>query len=208
MAITRYSNNRTYRCAGYLNGRICANNRSVKRDTLERVLLADIKAGLQSEDVLREVERRVREAARSRPKDNTLARIAKLEAEIENIVGAIGAGMLSPALRQRLQEAEAELARVKAAPKTASVESLLPELPGIIRKHVAAIEQFAQLDPVRARTAVRLTLQSDSIVLRPAEHGRHVIAEFGLVPCRSQRQGTVRKYVVAGVGFEPTTFGL
>ena len=190
-------NNRAYDCAGYLNARICSNNRSVKRETLERVLLADIKAGLQSEDVLREVERRLRQALRSRKRDDGTGNVAKLEAEIANIVSAVAQGLLSPALRQRLQEAESELALFKGAPKPASVETLLAQLPGIIRKHASTIERFAQHDPVRARAAVRQALESDSIVLRPAQHGRHVIAEFGIAPV-AVAAGAVAESVVTG----------
>ena len=109
--------------------------------------------------------------------------------------------------RQRLQETEAEIDRLKRASKPAPVESLLPQLPALIRKHVATIERFAQHDPLRARAAVRQALQTDLIVLRPAEHGRHVIAYFGLDPV-AIATGTEAENVVAGAGFEPATFGL
>jgi len=55
------------------------------------------------------------------------ARIRKLENLIENMVAAIGQGLMPPALRQRLQEAESELQRLRSAPKPASVEGLPPK---------------------------------------------------------------------------------
>jgi hypothetical protein len=62
------------------------------------------------------------------------------------------------------------------------------------------IERFAQRDPLRARAAVRQALETHSIVLRPTEHGRHVVAEFGLVPV-AVATGTVAENVVAGACF-------
>lgn len=110
-----------------------------------------------------EIGRRVRQAARSRRQDHTPARIAKLEAEIAHLVEAIGQGMLSPALRQRLQDAEADMQRLKSAPKPASLESLLPRLPALIRAHVTNLAQLAAQEPVRARAAVRQALETDLI---------------------------------------------
>jgi hypothetical protein len=106
----------------------------------------------------------------------------------------------SPKCVFRLQETEAEIERLRRAPRPASVESLLPQLPVLIRKHVATIERFARHDPARARAAVRQALEADSIVLRPAEHGRHVVAEFGLVLV-AVATGTSSENVVAGARF-------
>ena len=85
-------NKRTYRCAGFLNGRICSNNRHVRRETLERVLLADSKTALSSDEVLLEIEHRVRHALRARKPDDDAPGIAKLEAEVDHLVAAIGQG--------------------------------------------------------------------------------------------------------------------
>jgi hypothetical protein len=88
----------------------------------------------------------------------------------------------SAALRLRLQTAEAELERLTSAPKPASIESLLPRLRELIRAHVRNIAQLAEREPVRARAAVQQALEADAITIRPAEAGRNVIAEYGLVP--------------------------
>ena len=55
--------------------------------------------------------------------------------------------MISPALRQRLQTAEAELERLTSAPKPASIESLLPRLPELIRAHVRNLASLAVHEP-------------------------------------------------------------
>ncbi len=110
----------------------------------------------------------MRKALRSRRKDDSTRRIAKLGAEVDHLVAAIGDGIISPALRQRLQTAEAELERLTSAPKPASIESLLPRLPELIRAHVRKIAQLAAHEPVRARAAVQQALEAVAITIRPA----------------------------------------
>ena len=200
-------NTERYACAGYINGRICSNNHYVRRDRLEAALLADIKAGLLGDGVVSEIERRIRRGLQSQTTNNIPVRVGRLEGEIANMVSAIGEGLISPALRQRLQAAEAELERLKTIPKPVSVELLLPRLPEIIRTHVRELERLAQREPVRARAAVRQALEADTITIRPAEAGRGVVAEFGLVRVQLMT-GTSSESVVAGAGFEPATFGL
>jgi len=89
-----------------------------------------------------------------------------------------------------------ELERVRSAPKSASVETLLPRLPALIRAHVRNLGQLAAHEPVRAWAAVRQALDTD-ITIRPAEAGRHVVAEYGLMPLRIA-SGTKSESVVAG----------
>jgi hypothetical protein len=48
--------------------------------------------------------------AGERPVDPAVKRRKELEAEVTNLVDAIGKGLLSPTLARRLQDAEAELA--------------------------------------------------------------------------------------------------
>jgi len=100
-------------------------------------------------------------------------------------------------LRQRLQEAETALERARSAPKPASVAEMLPRLREMIRRQVREIEKLAALEPVRARAAVRQALEAEEIVLHPAEHGRGVVAHFGLVPVQVAT-GTVSESVAMG----------
>ena len=189
--------NSKYACAGYLNGRVCLNDRYVRKDKLEAALLADIRAGLLDPEIMREIERRVRLAGRKQRKDDRPAQIGRLEAEIGHMIEAIEQGVLSPALRQRLQDAESRLERLRAAPKPASVEKLLPRVPELITAHVRSLTKFAESEPVRARAALRQALDTDLITIRPAGAGRGVIADFGLVPVQLLT-GTSSEIMVAG----------
>ena len=116
------------------------------------------------------------------------------------MVAAIGQGVLSPALRRRLEDAETALQRMKDAPKPVAVESLLPRLPMMIRAHVKELAKLAAVEPVRARLALKQALETDLITIRPAEAGRGVIAEFGLAPVQLMT-GTQSESVVAGARF-------
>lgn len=90
--------------------------------------------------------------------------------------------------------------RLKDAPKPAAVESVLPQLPAMIRTHVKELAKLAAREPVRARLALRQALETDLITIRPAEAGRGVIAEYGLVPVQLMT-GTKSESVVAGARF-------
>ena len=146
------------------------------------------------------IEQPLRQALRSRTKDDSGRRIAQLEAEVGHLVAGIGEGMMSPALRQRLA-AEPELKRLRSAPKPASVATLLPRLPALIQAHVRDLARLAEREPVGARATDQQALDTDLIAIRPAEAGRHVVAECGLVPVRIAT-GTESESVVAGAGFE------
>ena len=44
-----------YSCSGSLNGRACSNKIGVRRDLVERLLLAEIKAGVSSQAIVEHV---------------------------------------------------------------------------------------------------------------------------------------------------------
>ena len=113
-------------------------------------------------------------------------RVAMLTAEIENLVVAIASGGLRTSLApgRRLTDAETEL-------------QTLARLPAILAD-----------DPDRAPAALQDILGPE-ITLRPALALGYLEAEFGVEvsPLAVGVSGLSEK-MVAGVGFEPTTFGL
>lgn len=74
-------------------------------------------------------------------KNDTPRKITQLEAEVSQIIAAVGQGLLSPALRRQLHETESKIERLRSAPKPASIEALLPELPGRTREHIVRSAQ-------------------------------------------------------------------
>lgn len=77
---------------------------------------------------------------------------------------------------------------------------MLPRLGAMLRERVRHLAQLAESEPVRARDALRQALETDLITIRPAEAGRHVIAEFGLAPVQLA-VGAVPGSAVARSGF-------
>ena len=76
---------------------------------------------------------RRRAPAQRRPKADHGKRIAALTAEIGNLTDAIASGMLksSPAPAQRLQAAEAELARLEVARRADPPTLMVPDVKGV-----------------------------------------------------------------------------
>ncbi len=210
-----------YRCASRVNGRqhLCSNRLGVPRAIVEARLLEDVKASLLAPDVIADVVRRVREgvAEAQRAPAPDAKRIATLEAEIARLVDAVASGVLapSPAVRERQERAEGELARLRAATAAPvdKVERMLPKVVETYRAMIANLEEVARRDVAKARASLRALL-GDAIVLRASDSGDYleaVVADGreGLLALAANSLNFKEKYLlVAGEGFEPSTFGL
>jgi hypothetical protein len=126
----------------------------------------------------------------------------------------VAGGLLksSPALAQRLSDAETQLARFQRASAhqaaNANIESLIaPRVAERCRVLVDRLEETLGKDPERSRVALR-EIVGDEIKLQPDESGRFLWAEYGLESLSLLAQANSSILMVAGVGFEPTTFGL
>ncbi len=174
--------------------------------SVERLLLAEIKAGL---DLARDRRARpagVDPAAAPEGAEGRQARVRELEQEVGNLVDAIGKGLLSPAIAARLAAAEAELERLKApAPDNAPVVALLPRLDELFLARVRELERTAERDPVRARQALVDSIETP-IALHPVDGV--LDAEIGVRTHGRRAVGDRQECMVAGAGFEPATFGL
>jgi len=208
---------RAYGCSGNKFGgeAVCRNSLSVRKELLQRRLVEPIKSDLGSPVLLEELQARVlrKLAARKKPVDNS-QRITALRDQIENLVDAIAQGALrtSAGLGDRLNAAEAELARLVAgaAPPTARIADFPRRLSDRIRKLVGTIEECLDSNPHRARAAIR-SLVGPVIPVRPgiSRQGKPVlIARLGLSEQLIMAAAGFERFVVAGAGFEPATFGL
>ena len=168
----------SYACAGYVSGHTCDNSQRVQRSLLEDRLLTSIRDRLLSESNVKEFTARLRRRLASRPTDPNAKRRAELQAEIDNLIEAIGQGMNSPALRQRLQEAEAEFAQLPGPPAVGRVDDAIkhvPEAMARFRKMVTKLGD-APIDVERAREAVRGLVGEITIVPRDG----FLVARMGL----------------------------
>ena len=215
------ANNVTYACAGRRDrgGHVCDNDLHVRRDVVEARLLEHIKHDLLSDEALavfkRETTRLLGERKRARRDDAPRRRIEALEREIENMVAAIRQGAWSQALQDALLAAEAERDRLRAAVSDESytdLPDLLPQLADTWRNLVEKLEESLATDIPAAREALK-GLVGDTIRLYPTEAGI-LEAELGMNLegmirlSAGQTADRVSKTMVAGAGFEPTTFGL
>jgi DNA invertase Pin-like site-specific DNA recombinase len=203
-----------YACASWWNGAACSNSINVSRALVQDILLQGFKEDLADPAVIEEFQRRVQAAvnAAMKPKADHGKRILELKREIENFADAIGAGLLrtSPALAQRLQAAEAELARVQSAQPAKRPTLLVPNIRKRYLEMVGAVDQvLMEKDPDRGREELRGILGNERIKMLPDESGQFLWADYSLGLTALLPPGSINAdLMVAGVGFEPTTFGL
>jgi site-specific DNA recombinase len=204
---------RAYGCSGNKHGgvAVCANGISVKQQTVESRLLAPIRTELLSAEKLEQLRKRViQKVTIVTPSANIAPRMAEVRERIENLANAIAAGMLksSPALADKLRVAEAELARLSAqsGKPGATVVDFPARLTARFQKMVEKLDEYLARDPHRARAALREIC--GEIPVFPAKSGDYLIAKLGLSEMFLKAAVGSEKFMVAGVGFEPTTFGL
>ena len=194
---------RAYACASQVNGAACANTIRVARTLAEDRILASVKADLRDPEVIAEAERRFARALADRMKPDTraLARIAELEREVDNLVGAIAGGMMkaSLALARRLAAAEEELARLKAAQQARApvIARIGPRVAERFERIVTDLEGRLRRDPERSRMAL-IEAIGPQIVLRPDESRRFLWAEYGLEEQRLVAAVGMPEIMVAG----------
>lgn len=155
----------------------CSNNALVRREVVESRLLSGIKKGLLTDEAAKlfrkEMSRMLAEARKEDPAEHAKKRLAKVEKEVENMVAAIAAGAYSPALQEKLTEAEAQKRRLKAeiaaAEQLADVVDLIPGAFARYREMVDDMERQA-IEPAAAREALKEML-GEKIPLHPVEDG-------------------------------------
>ncbi len=181
----------------------CSNRIKVARTTLEGKLLAGIKSELLSEKAYRLFEEEVRRLLKDQHPDPRQAKQegAKAQTEIDNIMLAIRQGIITHSTKQALEQAEARFAASQQKLKDIQAwqpTQILPRAREIYRKLVQKLEHIN--DVISAREAIKAIV--GKIELKP-ENGElwAEIKQDGLAALS-------KITVVAGAGFEPTTFGL
>jgi site-specific DNA recombinase len=203
----------------------CENRRSVRRGVFEDLILGGLKHQLMAPELVGAfIEEFDREVNRHR-RDEELAR-SGLEAEfgavmkkLDGLIDAIADGLRAPGLQRRLEELESRKAELKdrlTRPAPPPIR-LHPNLAELYRAKVAEL-RAALADPELRTEALELIRSLiDRVELHPVEDGFRVelvgeIANMiklstGAESLASEVERASVK-VVAGVGFEPTTFRL
>ena len=179
-------NRRAYGCSGYLNGGICKNGLSVRREVLNRGCWPAF--ARSSYSLASSQKSNAESGGPGRPLGGLILvlQLSDYKPRFPTSFWRSGRGCCPLPLRARLVEAEREIEWHQRTPKPADIdiEALLPKWPGLIRQKIAEIERLAEREPVRARQAVRAALAADSITLRPSPDGTHLLAEYRLDPAR------------------------
>ena len=146
--------------------------------------------------------------------------VAEQQAKVDNIFEAIETGEFSPPLVARLNKLQAELDQMTSQRKAATPTPVeLPDdMPSLYRAHVEDLVATLSDASVRDRASDALRELISAVVVRPCPGGGHEVELEGkllemLAKAKPAGEAGFRSNscsfeLVAGVGFEPTTFRL
>ena len=184
----------------------CNNHIKVKRVLAEDILLKHIREELLSEQafqfIAKEVTRLLEQEA---PDCKQIERdIKKVDTEIQNIDRAIRSGIITITTKQSLIQAEEK--RAMLLRELDAIKSIQPitMIPKLREHHSRAVGQLSKIKDIgKARESIRELI--GEIKLYPHHEGKYLEAEI-----EKGRMATAlcSMALVAGAGFEPTTFGL
>jgi hypothetical protein len=213
-----------YGCANSRNRGTCDNRLTIRRDVLEETVLSGLRDNLLHPDLVREfVAEYQREFNRLRQGEEAAhaamqRELNKVESEIANIIAAVKAGLFAPSMKDELAALETRKATLVAETREQQQElpRLHPGLADVYHRKVADLTKALNHDELRTEAAEVLRSLIERINLVPQD-GQLVIELVGALagilalgkderprPFGSGAQVTL----VAGVGFEPTTFRL
>jgi site-specific DNA recombinase len=220
-----------YGCATHRSKGTCNNSATVIRHEIERRVLGGLKEKLLAPELVREFIRAFHEevnrtnAERSQQFTADRQQLESVERKIAGIVSAIEDGDYSRALRDRLADLEKQqaLLEVRFSESPPSTVRLHPRLAEIYAEKVEQLEQALNDPAIRAEATDILRSLIERIELRPKGAGQGIAATLHgdlaqiLALCgdadgkqklpKAGASGS-QLSVVAGVGFEPTTFRL
>jgi site-specific DNA recombinase len=212
-----------YGCSTARNKGTCDNFLAVRRDQLETTVLGGLKHQLMHPELVsvfidefhREVNRHRAEQDGNR--ERNMRDLEKTEREIRRLIEAIKAGVPGAAVKDEMAILEArriELrARLEAAPPP--MPRLHPNLSELYRQKVTNLAEALNDEHSRLEAAESIRELIEEIRLVP-ENGKLRVELYGELAAlinltndhpRSKETG-VQITLVAGVGFEPTTFRL
>ncbi len=182
---------------------VCPDKGRYRRDVLERTLLESVKKDLLSPVAWQAFQAELREQLHAMKPNPSRARreLAKAREVVANIMAAIKMGIVTPSTKEALQAAEAQQLQAKAeleAMERFEPAQILPRAREIYQQLASSLENID--DVATARESLRALL-GDIRIVRDGTATYAEMTNAGLA-------GVCSISVVAGAGFEPTTFGL
>ena len=213
-----------YGCANTRNRGTCTNRLTNRRDILEETVLAGLRDRLLAPDLIADfVEEYRREYARMQREASAAehaqrAELTRIEREIANIVEAVKQGLFAPAMKAELDALEARKADLVSTLDNSPTDlpALHPGIAEIYRRKVADLTHALNEDSLRSEAAeiirsligsIRLVPHTDRLLIELEGELAAILALTNDKRPRPESRGR-QITLVAGVGFEPTTFRL
>ena len=224
-----------FACSTHQTKGTCSNSRTIPREELERRVLAGLKERMMTPEVAAEAMRAYAEETnrlnRERRSNGDVwkAELVKVEKQIRGIIEAIKAGMFHPSMKGEMDALEARKAELteQLADIPEDTPDLLPSASAIYARKVAALTAALAKPDERPQAAEALRMLIDKIVLTPGPergeiyatlHGElrtilewtecQAVGKAGKMTKPAVGAAGLSVSMVAGVGFEPTTFRL
>jgi site-specific DNA recombinase len=214
-------------CATARNKGTCSNRINIRREAIEATVLDGLKHRLMDPDLFKAfVEEFARELNRIRAveishTEHVKAELGKVENRIKKIVEAIADGISARSLKDELLVLEARQDELRARLATSGPPRPLvhPALPELYRRRVAALSDALANESSRDEAMELIRTLIEAVVLVPDNNKLQVeirgqlaailaLSAHGKKPGPDDRASAEQIKVVAGVGFEPTTFRL
>jgi site-specific DNA recombinase len=218
---------RYLRCSRMVETGLCDNRRTISLEWVESQIVQGIEVHLAAPDLIAEYVREYRREwtklrnSADRRRSDLSTRLARIKTETDRAVDAILENPTSRSLQERLaalerkrDEAEAAMADVELPPAIEFHPNVAESYRKKVRDLRAALAQCGEDDRADAMAAIRELVEKVAIIpagpYGPVElkiHGR--LATL----LQASNEGAIKRpesmgAVVAGVGFEPTTFRL
>ncbi|WP_144865299.1 recombinase family protein [Mesorhizobium sp. J18] len=224
-----------FACSAHVTNNSCSNSRTISREDLETRVLAGLKDRMMApeaaEAAMRAFAEETNRLNRERRSSGELARVelAKVDKALKEIVQAIEDGGYSRMLMDRLRELETrqEALQERMATTPEPLPDIHPNVAHIYRRKVERLAEALNHPKERQEAAEALRGLIERVVLTPGPKRGQIDAtlhgELGTILEWVERQAAgksakkntprgdssgVSVSVVAGVGFEPTTFRL
>jgi site-specific DNA recombinase len=216
-------------CSAARGAGTCSNRQSIRRGVLEGIILDGLKQRLMAPELVEEFVRAFHKEVNSRHLENDLRleadkrELAEVTRKLNGLIDAIAEGLRAPGLQKRLEEFElrrAQLEQEIASTSTPPVR-LHPNLATVYRRKVERLQHVLSDLDIRDEAIQVLRGLIESVCITPSETGFDVeivgeiakMIELGMAEGKKKGpildERTTRSVkVVAGVGFEPTTFRL
>ena len=214
-------------CATARNKGTCNNRVNVRRDAIEKIVLDGLKQRLMDPELFREFVgefarefNRIR-AAEGNEAERSKSELAAIERRLRKIVDAIADGAPARTLKDELLTLEARQDELRALLARPEPDRTLvhPGLAEIYRRKVAALHEALEDEATRDEAMEPIRSLIEAIVLVPDQDSLKIEIRGDLAailaygegrkkPGRTDRALAEQIKMVAGVGFEPTTFRL